>query len=254
VPAEGPATLVAALAEGALDPLARALAGETPRVAADEVVWLPPVPCPPRIFCVAKNYGAHAAELGGEAPPAPVFFTRHPASLVGHRGTVLRPRASRCLDFEGELAVVIGRHGRHLLPKEALGVVGGYTCFNDGSVRDWQRESLTAGKNFDASGAAGPWLVPAADVPDPQAVAIETRLDGETVQSGSTADMVHPVALLIAYLSTVTELLPGDVIATGTPAGVGWGREPPLWLEPGHRLEVAIESVGTLEVTVGEEP
>lgn len=199
-----------------------------------------------RVFCIQRNYHAHARELGGEAPADPAIFLRGRASLVPADGLLQRPLNSVCHDYEGELAIIIGRPARHVDVAEALGHVGAYSCFNDGSVRDWQRQSITAGKNFDASGAFGPALVPAARVGDPGNLTVHTRLNGETVQSGSTTQMIHDVAALVSYLSGITRLQPGDVIATGTPEGVGWARTPPLWLQPGDVVSVEIEQVGRL--------
>jgi 2-keto-4-pentenoate hydratase/2-oxohepta-3-ene-1,7-dioic acid hydratase in catechol pathway len=234
--------VIAAQAAPALVDAARAAR----RVKLDEVALLPPIPLPPRLLCIGKNYGKHAAEMGGEAPTVPNIFLRNPRSFVGHGAPMVKPKLSDAYDFEGELAVVIGRAGRHIPREEALAHVFGYGIFNDGSVRDFQQHSLAAGKNFDSSGAFGPWIVDAASVGDPQALGIVTRLNGETVQNGSTADMIHPVAKLIEFVSGMLALEPGDVLSTGTPDGVGAGRKPPLWMKPGDRIEVTIEKIGTL--------
>lgn len=215
-------------------------------LALEEVSLALPLVPGARVFCIQRNYHAHARELGGEAPADPAIFLRGRASLVPADGLLQRPRKSVCHDYEGELAVIIGRPARHVGVAEALDCVGAYTCFNDGSVRDWQRQSITAGKNFDASGALGPALAPAARVGDPGSLAVRTRLNGREVQSGSTAQMIHDVAALVSYLSGMTCLQPGDVIATGTPEGVGWARTPPLWLQPGDVVSVEIERVGRL--------
>ncbi len=199
-----------------------------------------------RVFCVQRNFQAHAQELGGEAPADPAIFLRGRPSLVAANATLVRPRVSECHDYEGELAVVIGRPARHVTRAQALDYVGAYSCFNDGSLRDWQRQSITAGKNFDASGAFGPALVPAGRVGEPGTLAIRTCLNGQEVQSGNTRQMIHDVAALVSYLSGMTCLRPGDVIATGTPEGVGWARTPPLWLQPDDVVSVEIERVGRL--------
>lgn len=213
---------------------------------ADGLVWQRPLVPGARVFCIQRNYRAHAAELGNEVPERPAIFLRNAASLQGPDQALHRPANSQCHDYEGELAVVIGRAGRSISEQDALSHVAGYTCFNDGSIRDWQKDSITAGKNFDASGALGPVLVPAGSVGDPQGLGVCTRVNGAEVQKGSTAQMIHSVAALIAYLSGITCLQPGDIIATGTPEGVGWARKPPLWLRPGDVVEVEIERVGCL--------
>jgi 2-keto-4-pentenoate hydratase/2-oxohepta-3-ene-1,7-dioic acid hydratase in catechol pathway len=215
-------------------------------VPAGQLVWRRPLLAGARIFCIQRNYQAHAAELGNEAPARPAIFLRNPTSLQGPDEPLHRPVNSECHDYEGELGVVIGRAGRGIRHQDALDHVAGYTCFNDGSIRDWQQESITAGKNFDASGALGPVLVPARRVPRPQSLGVRPRVNGTELQNGSTAQMIHDVAALIAYLSGMTCLQPGDVIATGTPEGVGWARNPPLWLRPGDVVEVEIEGVGVL--------
>jgi len=247
-------SLRAVLAGGPLGNLEAVAASRKPTVALDHVVLLQVIPDAGRVICVGRNYAAHAAERGGEVSPRPNLFMRTTQSLVGHSQSIVAPSASREYDYEGELAAVIGRGGRRIPTERALSHVAGYTCFLDGSVRDYQKDSFTAGKNFDSSGACGPWLVPAADVPDPQNLALTTRLNGEIVQQASTADMVHSVANLIAYISIFTHLEPGDVIATGTPAGVGAARNPPRWLRPGDQMEVEIERIGVLANTVISEP
>ena len=215
---------------------------------ADEIEYLPTITRPGKILCVGKNYRSHAEEMGGEIPDHPLLFVRFPGSIVGHGQPLVAPRASVRFDFEGELGVVIGRAGRHIAPDDALAHVAGYLPFMDGSVRDWQRHTsqFTAGKNFDESGSMGPWLVSADEIPDPAAITLETRLNGEVVQTGSAGDMLFDVPTLIAYCSTFATLEPGDVIATGTPPGVGAARTPPLWLKAGDTLEVDLGGVGCL--------
>ena len=150
--------------------------------------------------------------------------------------------------------MVIGKGGRRIAPERALNHVAGYTCFLDGTARDFQKHSFTAGKNFDSSGACGPWLIPATEVPDPQNLMLTTRINGEVVQQSNTSNMIYSVAAVISYISTFTHLEPGDVISTGTPAGVGAGRKPPKWLKPGDKVEVEIERIGILANTVISEP
>jgi 2-keto-4-pentenoate hydratase/2-oxohepta-3-ene-1,7-dioic acid hydratase in catechol pathway len=185
----------------------------------------------------------------------PTVFVRFASSLAAPGAPLELPGASDQLDYEGELAVVIGRPGRHIAPADALGHVAGYSCFNDGSVRDWQRHTtqFTPGKNFDRTGSFGPWLVTADEIGDPRSLTLTTRLDGEVVQHSSVDLLIFDVPTLLAYLSTFTELRPGDVIATGTPGGVGMARSPQRWMRPGEVVEVDIERVGVLRNTIGTE-
>ena len=220
-----------------------------------EVAFLPPVPDPSKIICVGVNYRPHVEEMGREIPEKPVLFVRFPGSLVGHGQPLVRPRVSEQYDFEGEVAVVIGRDARHVAPDDAAGYIAGYTCFMDGSVRDWQRHTpqFTAGKNFEHSGAMGPYLVTPDEVGALTELPIETRVNGECMQQASLADLIFGVPSLVAYCSTFTELSPGDVIATGTPGGVGAARTPPRWLEAGDRVEVCAGALGRLRNTVRDE-
>jgi 2-keto-4-pentenoate hydratase/2-oxohepta-3-ene-1,7-dioic acid hydratase in catechol pathway len=224
-------------------------AAAAPEVQPGAVAWLPPVVSPTKVLCIGVNYHAHRAEMGrGDDAPHPTVFVRWPSSLVGHGQPVVRPLESEAFDYEGELAVVIGRRGRRIAAADALDHVAGYSCFLDGSVRDWQRHTtqFTAGKNFDRSGAFGPWIVTADEVPDPGALRLRTTVDGEVLQDSGTDLLIASVPELIAYCSTFTTLEPGDVIATGTPGGVGSARTPPRWLRPGETVEVTIGGVGTL--------
>ena len=247
-------SLRAVLAQGPLGNLQAVAAKRKPTVALDHVVLLQVIPDAGRVICVGRNYHDHVKEMGNAPQSAPTLFLRTTQSLVGHRQSVVCPSASSHYDFEGELAVVIGRGGRRIAPDKALSHVAGYTCFLDGSLRDYQKHSFTAGKNFDSSGACGPWLVPATEVADPQKLLLTTRLNGTVVQQANTAEMIFSVAEIIAYISIFTHLEPGDVIATGTPAGVGAARTPPLWLKAGDRVEVEVERIGVLANTVIPEP
>jgi len=246
-------SLKAVLGTGPLDNLIKVAETRSPTVDLDHVILHQVIPDTDRIICVGKNYKDHAKEMGGEVAANPNLFMRTAQSVVGHQQSVIMPRISEQYDFEGELAVVIGRGGRHIDVDRALEHVAGYTCFLDGSVRDYQKHSFTAGKNFDSSGACGPWLVPAREIPDPQNLHLTTRINGEVMQDASTQDMIFTVPFLIAYISGFTHLEPGDVLATGTPAGVGAGRTPPLWLGPGDSIDIEIENVGTLSNTVKAE-
>ena len=186
--------------------------------------------------------------MGRDIPDYPVLFTRFASSLVGHDQSIVRPSVSNQLDFEGELAVVIGRAARHVPRDLALDYVAGYSCFMDGSVRDFQRHThqFTPGKNFDRSGAMGPCLVTPDEVGDPRGLELTTRVDGSVMQRASVAELVFDIGSLIEYCSSFMELQPGDVLATGTPGGVGAARKPPVWLEAGNTVEVEIAGVGLL--------
>ncbi|HEX9554983.1 MAG TPA: fumarylacetoacetate hydrolase family protein [Reyranella sp.] len=219
----------------------------------DDVELDPVIPNPAKILCVGLNYSSHVGEMGRELPTAPSVFSRFSDTLVATGGSIVRPRASIALDFEGELAVVIGERCRHVPRASALSVVAGYTCFLDGSVRDFQKHSTTAGKNFPATGPLGPWLVTSDVIADPQRLELTTRLNGKMVQHDTTDHMIFDVAAIIEYLSTVTWLEPGDIIATGTPDGVGAGRKPPLWMKGGDKVEVEISGIGILGVNVVDE-
>jgi acylpyruvate hydrolase len=215
---------------------------------------------PGKILCIGKNYADHAEELGGPAPAKPEVFMRARTSLAGPRDPVRRPRVSVQMDYEVELAVVIGRPGRYIDASRALDHVAGYCVFNDFSIRDFQYmgQQWTPGKNFDRSGPLGPFLVTADEVADPQALDLTcTVVDAagkrETLQSSNTSLMVHRIADLIAFLSLWTTLEPGDVIATGTPGGVGGARDPKRWLVPGETVETAVEGLGALKNQVLEE-
>jgi acylpyruvate hydrolase len=222
----------------------------------ETVRWQLPVPTPGKIICLGLNYAAHAEE-GGNAPPEyPSFFMRGVSSLLAHESPLLRPRVSDKLDFEAELAVVIGRRARHLSVDEALSAVAGYTCFNDGTLRDYQRRSAqwTIGKNFDATGALGPCLVAANSLPPgASGLRIESRLNGQVMQSDNTENMIVSVAQALVLLSEVLTLEPGDIIAMGTPSGVGYARTPPVWMSPGDRIDIEIEGIGTLSNPIEQE-
>jgi 2-keto-4-pentenoate hydratase/2-oxohepta-3-ene-1,7-dioic acid hydratase in catechol pathway len=243
-------TLRAAIAGDALGEIART-AGATPDLPLAQATLLPPIPAPDKIVCIGLNYRAHAAEAGLKVPEHPSLFLRLNNTLVPHGGALVRPSVSADMDYEGELAVVIGRGGRHIAAARALDHVAGYACFNDGSLRDYQRQhSVAVGKNFVATGGFGPWLVTAGEIPDPSQLILTTRLNGVEVQRGETADMIFSVPQIIAYVSAFTRLEPGDVISTGTPPGVGMARKPPLWLKPGDVVEVEISRIGVLRNAV----
>lgn len=223
--------------------------------AVDSVQFLPLIPHPDKTLCVGANYRPHIEEMGRDVPAYPVVFARFAGSQTGHKQPVLRPRISEKFDFEGELAIVIGKEARHVSRVDALDYIAGYCCFMDGSVRDWQKHTMqfTPGKNFDSSGSIGPWLVTSDEVADPTVLTLTTRVNGEIMQEGRVADLVIDIPALIEYCSTFTQLLPGDVIATGTPGGVGAARTPPRWLKAGDSIEVDIPGVGQLVNPVADE-
>ncbi len=249
------ADLRALLAGDALHEV-QSLPASAPDFDLDEVRFLPVMASPvTRYLCVGVNYLPHMREMGHEPPDHPVIFVRFPSSVTGHGSPLCRPRLSEQFDYEGELAVIIGRRARHVPRERALDFVAGYSIFNDGSIRDFQRHSsqFTAGKNFPGSGAFGPWLTTTHEIPDPAALHLSTRLNGEVVQDSPVSELCFDVPALIAYCSMWTELLPGDVIVTGTPGGVGAARTPPLWLKPGDTVEIRISSIGVLRNTVVDE-
>lgn len=233
------------------------LSTRAPSFALGETQLLPPIARPERILCVGTNYYSHVDESDrvDNAPDHPMIFTRFPSSLVGQDEAIVRPRISADFDYEGELAVVIGAETSRVDAASAMAAVAGYSCFLDGTLRDYQRHTsqFTPGKNFDRSGAWGPWIVTADDVEDPHRLTLETILNGETVQSASTAQMIFSIGEIISYCSTFTTLQPGDVIATGTPGGVGYARTPPLWLRPDSRISVRLSGIGTLTNDVVDE-
>jgi 2-keto-4-pentenoate hydratase/2-oxohepta-3-ene-1,7-dioic acid hydratase in catechol pathway len=247
------ATLRQALAAGALAEMGKAVAGATADHRVTDIEFLPVIPDPEKILCAGINYRSHAAETGRELPKQPSMFIRLANTLVGHEGKLIRPLVSREFDFEGELAIVIGRAGRHIPIERALDHVAGYTCFVDGSVRDYQKFSVTSGKNFPGTGPLGPWLVTTDEIPDPKALVLVTRLNGQQVQKSGTDLLIYSVPQIIAFCSDFTPLAAGDVIATGTPEGVGHRRNPPLWMKAGDVLEVEISGIGTLRSRVVDE-
>ncbi|CAG9295221.1 fumarylacetoacetate hydrolase family protein [Celerinatantimonas diazotrophica] len=232
------------LQDDALDQI-RSYASSPVDFAIEDIDFLPVIANPGKILCVGMNYAQKRLEFD-ETSPAPTLFVRFPDSQTGHQQPILKPAYSTQFDYEGELAVIIGRGGYRISQAQALNHVAGYSCYMDGSARDWQHTWFTAGKNWRQSGGFGPWMTTADEIPDPQTLTIQTYLNGQQVQSDSTANMVHPVAELIAYISTFSELSAGDVIITGSPGGVGKMRHPPLFLNPGDRIEVSISEIGTL--------
>jgi len=248
-------SLRAALTQWGLDGLRERASRGTQRPLAG-LRWRPPITDPDKTLCVGLNYFLHAQEAKMAVPEHPSLFARFPAAQVGHGEAVVRPRASHKFDYEAELAVVIGRAGRHIPVESADGYVAGYSCFAENSVRDWQTHSrqATPGKNFERSGAFGPWLVTPDEAGPVASMDVVGRLNGREMQRDSAANMIFSIPQVIAYVSTFITLLPGDVLVTGTPAGVGFTRDPPVWLQPGDRFEVEITNVGVLSNEVVDEP
>ena len=228
---------------------------DLPRHKLDSVTFLPPIPDPDKIICVGLNYLTHILEGGREVPKHPTIFTRFANSQIGHKQSIVRPNASETLDFEGELAVVIGTRARNVSESDAMAHVAGYSCYNDGSVREWQRHTtqFTPGKNFPSTGGFGPYLVTPDEAGDIGHASLVCRLNGEEMQRATLDDLVFGIPALIAYCSGFTILEPGDVIITGTTGGVGAYRKPPVWMKPGDVVEVEVSGVGCLINSVAQE-
>jgi 2-keto-4-pentenoate hydratase/2-oxohepta-3-ene-1,7-dioic acid hydratase in catechol pathway len=249
-------TLQSVLASGALDDVRRATLGASADHGFGEITWLPPISHPEKILCVGINYVAHREETGRTESEYPTLFTRFSNTQVGHEQPLIRPRVSTEFDYEAELALVIGRPAHRVRREDALSYVAGYSCYHDATLRDWQRHTTqyTAGKNFLGTGGFGPWLVTADEIPDPSRLTVIGRLNGTEMQRATTDLLIFDIPGLIAYITTFTELVPGDVISTGTPGGVGSKRQPPVWLKPGDVFEVEVTGVGVLRNTVVDEP
>ncbi len=220
------------------------------------VRFLPVVPRPGKVVCLGLNYADHAKEGGHARPEYPSFFLRGASSLTAHQQPIIRPKASSKLDYEAELAVVIGKRARHLDKDNALDCIAGYTCCNDGSIRDYQRKTnqWTIGKNFDQTGPLGPWLVTPDELPPGAAgLRIQSRLNGKVMQDANTTDFLWNVVESLVIITECLTLEPGDVIITGTPAGVGYARTPPVWMAPGDICEIDIEGIGVLSNTIADE-
>lgn len=221
-----------------------------------DVTLLPVIPNPAKIFCVGHNYESHRQETGRDKVDNPSIFTRFADTLIADGQSILRPKVSTDLDYEGELAVIIGQGGRAISQEDAMDHVAGYACFNDASVRDWQwhTRQFTPGKNFPTTGPFGPYMITPDEAGDLSEVNVTTRLNGEIMQQQPIKDMIFPIAQIIAYISAFTPLQPGDVIVSGTPGGVGAKRTPPVWMKPGDKIEVDIGPVGTLTNIIADEP
>ena len=249
------ADLRAVLAAGALQELLIASTQGPQTFQVEEVNFEPVIPNPQKILCVGLNYISHRTETKRPETKYPSIFTRFADTQVGHETPVLRPSFSTAFDYEGELAVVIGRRGRHISEQDVSAHIAGYSCYNDVSVRDWQRHTAqwTPGKNFPSTGAFGPSLVTPDEIPDLGALTLTTRLKGEVMQEAPISDLIFPVPVIVSYISKFTPLYPGDVIATGTPGGVGDRRDPPVYMKDGDIVEVEIDRIGILRNVVQSE-
>ncbi len=252
---EGASDLKSLLEADGLAKAADYALGRSADYALEEIEFLPLIPNAPKVICVAVNYQAHAREAGRTIAEYPVLFHRHAQTQVGHRASLLVPKVSEQLDFEGEIAVVLGRGGAHIAPADAMNYVAGYSCYNEASVRDWQFHvhQYSMGKNFNATGGFGPWLVTRDEIPDPDALTVTTTLNGEQMQFGEFNDVAFDIPALISYVSQALPWCPGDVLVTGTPGGVGFKRKPPIFLKKGDVVEVEVNLVGTLVNPVANE-
>jgi 2-keto-4-pentenoate hydratase/2-oxohepta-3-ene-1,7-dioic acid hydratase in catechol pathway len=246
--------LKSAIAAGALAEAAAA-AGKAARHPLAAISWLPVIPNPDKILCIGLNYETHRKETGRTEVENPTVFGRFANSQTGHLANIIRPKVSKDLDFEGELALIIGRSGRYISRADAWDYIAGYACYNEGSVRDYQRHThqFTPGKNFPQTGAFGPWMVTPDEVGELGPLRLQTRLNGQLVQDATISQMIFGIPQQIEYCSSFTRLEPGDVIVTGTPGGVGSRRTPPLWMKPGDVVEVEIDRVGLLRNGIAEE-
>ncbi|MCX7143712.1 MAG: fumarylacetoacetate hydrolase family protein [Proteobacteria bacterium] len=247
--------LRALLADGGLEEARKAGAGQSPDLKLVEVTLLPVIPNPGKIFCIGLNYDDHRKEGKHEKTEAPAVFVRFAESQVAHGQPMLRPRESHKFDYEGEIALIIGKSGRRISEQTAWDYVAGYSCYNDGSVRDWQHATTqwTAGKNFAATGSFGPWMVTADEIPPGTVLTLSTRLNGVEMQRSTTEFLIHSIPRLISHLSTWIPLAPGDVIVSGTPGGVGARRDPPVWMKPGDVVEIEVDKVGVLRNTIADD-
>jgi len=214
----------------------------------EQIEFLPVISNPSKIICVGLNYHEHVKEVGREKSVDPVIFLWVANSQTGHQNDLLIPPESSMFDFEGEIAVIIGKKGRRIKEEEAMNYVAGYSCYNDGSIRDWQlrNDQWTPGKNFDGTGSFGPWMVTRGEIKDEDVLTLETRVNGEVMQKSTTEMLIFPIKELIAFISTFTTLNPGDVIVTGTPGGVGMKRKPQSFLKDGDTVEIEVSKIGTL--------
>lgn len=249
------ADLQALLAADALGEAAAAVEGRTAEFRLGEVTLLPVIPNPGKIWCCGLNYGEHVRETNREVTEQPTFFLRVADSQVGHNEPILCPPESTQVDYEAEIAVVIGKPGRRIAEADVAQHIAGYACYNDGSIRDWQKHTSqwVPGKNFWRTGGFGPWMVTADEIPFGSVMRLQTVLNGQVLQDATTEMMIHSIARQIAYVSTIAPLRPGDVIVTGTPGGVGARRSPPVWMKPGDVCEIVVDKIGRLRNPIAAE-
>jgi 2-keto-4-pentenoate hydratase/2-oxohepta-3-ene-1,7-dioic acid hydratase in catechol pathway len=230
-------------------------AGKAKRTPVADITWLPVIPNPDKILCIGLNYEMHRKETGRDEVENPTVFGRFANSQTGHLANIVRPKLSTHLDYEGELAIIIGKPGRHITKADAWSHIAGYACYNEGSVRDFQRHThqFTPGKNFPETGAFGPWMMTPDELGEVAPLRLQTRVNGQIVQDATIDQMIFDIPRQIEYCSSFTRLGPGDVIVTGTPGGVGAKRTPPLWLKPGDIVEVEIDKLGVLRNGVADE-
>lgn len=247
--------LKALITHGLLDQAAQALKTHKSDLKYADLHLLPVIPNPNKIVCVGLNYGEHVRETGREVTESPALFLRMSESQVGHRQDIVRPPESHRLDYEGEIAIVIGEGGRRIKEEDAWQHIIGYACYNDGSIRDWQVSTTqwTAGKNFWRTGGFGPWMVTADEIKPNQNMTLVTRLNGQELQRATTDMMIHSIPRQIAYISTFIPLEPGDVIVTGTPGGVGNKRNPQVFMKPGDVVEIEVDAIGVLRNTIRDD-
>jgi 2-keto-4-pentenoate hydratase/2-oxohepta-3-ene-1,7-dioic acid hydratase in catechol pathway len=248
-------TLRSALADGMLEKLGAAAQGQPDTCTLAQITYLPVITDPGKIICIGHNYEEHRVETERDKTENPTVFLRVADSQTGHLQPLLMPPESDHFDYEGEIAVVIGKGGRRIARDQAWGHVAGYSAYNDGSVRDWQRHTtqFTPGKNFVGTGAFGPILVTRGEIADGEELSLTTRLNGQVMQHATTAMLIFPIPRLIEYVSTFTTLAPGDVIVSGTPGGVGARRQPPVWMKEGDLVEIEVSKIGVLRNRVERE-
>lgn len=248
-------TLRSALADGMLEKLGAAAQGQPDTCTLAQITYLPVITDPGKIICIGHNYEEHRVETERDKTENPTVFLRVADSQTGHLQPLLMPPESDHFDYEGEIAVVIGKGGRRIARDQAWEHVAGYSAYNDGSVRDWQRHTtqFTPGKNFVGTGAFGPILVTRGEIADGEELSLTTRLNGQVMQHATTAMLIFPIPRLIEYVSTFTTLAPGDVIVSGTPGGVGARRQPPVWMKEGDLVEIEVSKIGVLRNRVERE-
>jgi 2-keto-4-pentenoate hydratase/2-oxohepta-3-ene-1,7-dioic acid hydratase in catechol pathway len=245
--------LKAIIAENAIDRVA-AYADSSPTYDLSQVTWLPVIPNSGKIVCIGVNYEDHRAETANAEVSYPAMFLRALESQTGHQSAIVRPFESHTLDYEAEIALIIGKEGRRIQRDQAWDYIAGYSCYNDASVREFQRHTTqyTAGKNFPSTGAFGPWMVTTDEIPPDTILTLTCHLNGELMQKATTDQMIFGIPAIIEYVSTVTPLQPGDVVVTGTPGGVGARRTPPVWMKPGDTVTVSVDRIGVLENTIAD--